>query len=173
MSERLKRFRGGVVWPNTADTIDITPLVRADSVALEYALAHLAVVGALADDNTGFLSAILYRRVSGRPGPLFEALQYGGRRAELEMGLRPPLDPVTEAAVAGFVCDAGRQLADLEQERARYWGDRPVPPLYDVARWEVIQGWKILTPASRSRLRPFVRAGLPDEYEQLFGGGAE
>jgi hypothetical protein len=172
MSERLKRFRGGVVWPWTADSIDIAPELRSDSLALAWALAYLAVDDAISDKNTAVLSAYLYRRVSGAPAPLFVALSVspnGERRAELALALRPPLDPTTESIVAGFVCDASRQLVDLRTEGVGYWDDRPTPPFYQVARFQIMAGWGALSPAMRARVRPFVKAGLPDEYQQLFG----
>lgn len=171
ISERLKRFRGPPVWEWTADSIDLRAELRTDSVALVHALAALATNPSLSDHNTGFLSALLYRRVSGAPGPLFEAAHVSGgeRRAELALALRTPVDSAVESIVAGFVCDASRQLWDLHGPGADYWRDRRTPGFYWTARFEVMTGWRVLTPRMRARLRPFVEAGLPDEFDQLFG----
>lgn len=172
MSERLKKVRGGVVWPWTADSIDVVPQLRSDSLALAWALAYLAVDDAISDGNTAIVSAYLYRRVSGAPAPLFEALSVspnGERRAALALALRPPLDSVTEAIVTGFVCDASWQLVTFEQGRQSYWDGRPPPPMYMVARFQIMTGWAALSPATRTRIRPFVQAALPEEYRQLFG----
>ena len=172
MSERLERFRGGVVWPGSADSIDVGPLLHTDSVALVHALAYLAADDAMADANTAFLSAYLYRRISGAPGPLFEALTHAGnddRRAQAALALRPPLDPVTEAIVAGFVCDASWQVVHFNTGGRSYWNRRPPPPFYSGARFTIMKGWEVLGPATRMRLRSFVQTALPEDYDQFLG----